>query len=125
MLVWGIQFFSPKIDRKESDISSQERAISRAIAKLGGSEKACYIKVKYNDLVSNRQPVSCVHNTADEFLIALLHAGFSHIKLRSFFKLGGYKCNGLEQEMANPELKTQKLQSRNPTMLLQISTRII
>ena len=76
------------------------------------------MKAQYNDLVSNRQPAGCflvcVHDTADRFVIALLRAGFSHIELRSFFKLGEYKCNRLEQEVANPELRTQKLQSRTP-----------
>ena len=111
--------------RQRPDISSQERVISLAIAKLGGSEKACDMKAQHNDLVSNREPVVCVHDTVDGFLIELLHPGFSHIKLRSFFKLGVYKCNRLEQEMANPELRTQKLQFRTPKRLVQIRTKII
>ena len=69
------------------------------------------MKAQHNDLVSNREPVVCVQDRADGFRIQILRAGFSHIELRSFFKLGVYKCNRLEQEMANPELKNLKLEA--------------
>ena len=55
-----------------------------------------------------------VHNTADGFLIALLRSGFSHLELRSFFSIGGYGCNRLVQEIANPDLRAEKSLPRAP-----------
>jgi len=65
------------------------------------------MKSQFDELEHKRKPVGCVHDTADGYLIALLRSGFSHLELRSFFSIGGYGCNRLVQDVANPDLRAE------------------
>ena len=104
----------PQIKREKSDKSREERAVARAVIKLGGPEIAAVHKQQFAELEKNRQPVGCVHDTSDGFLIAMIVKGLSQIEIRRFFKVGGYRYKRLCDEMKHPELRAQKLIPKVP-----------